>query len=100
MVLTRELCRLLRTGGDNIWTWLIPAGLSPPACMLPGEEVSVSVLQVLTAISGKAEFSNDDLRDVIYYSLSQIVKQIHDTFTYSADVFRRKVPIFPKSFMM
>lgn len=39
-----DLFRLLRTGGDNVWTWLIPAGLSAPACMLPGEEASVSVL--------------------------------------------------------
>ena len=50
--------------------------------------------------SGKAKFSNDDLRDVIYYLLTQLVKQIYDTFTYSADVFNRKVPVFPKSFMM
>ena len=99
----RELCRLLRTGEDNTWTLLISAGLSRPACILPGEEVAgVSLPCALNAIctSGDAKFSNDDLRDVIYYLLTQLVKQIYDTFTYSADAFSRKVPVFPKSFVI
>lgn len=62
----------------------------------------MSVPYALNAVctSGNAKFFNDDLRDVIYYLLTQVVKQIYDTFTYSADAFSRKAPVFPKSFMI
>jgi len=51
-------------------------------------------------MSGNVKFSNDDLRDVLYYLLTQLVKQMYNTFTYSADAFSRNVPAFPKSFMI
>lgn len=50
--------------------------------------------------SGNAKFSNNDLRDVLCFLPTWLVKEIYDTFTYSADRFIRKVIVFPKSFMI
>lgn len=36
----QELCRHLRVGEGDTCILLIPAELSPPACILPGEEVA------------------------------------------------------------
>lgn len=60
----------------------------------------MSVPYALNAIctSGNAKFSNDDLRNVIYYLPTRLVKQIYDTFTYSADAFSRKVAVFSQIF--
>lgn len=79
------------------WALVVAAGRMQ--CYMKGWPVPVPYALKAIWTSRNTKFSHDDLRDVIYYLLTKLVKQIYDTFTYSADAFSRKVPVFPKFFM-